>query len=293
MTSNGALLFAHNNHEIDYGLQAVICAKLIKKNLNVPVSIVTDRGTLGWLDKQNLNYKQVFDHIIFQPILKNISNRKRYYDGSLAYKISNFWNFDRSLSYDLSPYDKTLVVDTDLLIVNDRLKSIWDADIDFMINKTHLDLSTDRDNLEFTRVTDQGIDFVWATAFYFKKTVWTKTFFNLCSHIVENYDFYKFAYQINYPVVRNDYVFSIALHMMNGFTNVALPMNLPASIYYSTDKDELIDIKSDKDFLFLVQKKDCLGEYEPVKISNQIIHVMNKYSLGRHADTLLKALQDV
>lgn len=293
MKSNGALLFAHNNQEIDYGLQAVVCAKYIKKNLKVPVSLVTDQGTIDWLEKQNQSFKHVFDQIIIQKKPDAMSNRKRYYDGSLIYKVNNFWNFNRSLAYDLSPYENTLVVDTDLLITNDRLGSIWNTDTDFMINKYHDDLAIDRDKSEFSRIADHSIDFVWATAFYFKKTLWTKTFFDLCSHIIENYDFYKFTYQIYYPVVRNDYVFSIALHMMQGFTNDFRPMNLPATIYYSTDKDELIDVKSDKDFVFLVQKKDCLGEYTPVKISNQIVHIMNKYSLGRYTDNLLKALKDV
>lgn len=292
MSSKGVLLFAHNNQEIDYGLQAIVCAKMIRKNLKVPVSIVTDQGTVDWLDRNYRGHMSVFDRIIIQDKPDQLSNRKRYYDGSLSYKVSNFWNFDRSLAYRLSPYERTLVIDTDLLVVNDRLSSVWDTDTDFMISKTHVDLATDRDTTEFTRVADHSIDFVWATAFYFKKTAWTKTFFDLCSHIIENYDFYKFTYQIYYPVIRNDYVFSIALHMMQGFGNRYSPMNLPVTIYYSTDKDELNDVKSEKDFLFLVQKKDCLGEYTPVKTTNQIVHVMNKYSLGRHANRLLEMLSN-
>lgn len=293
MMSNGVLLFAHNNQEIDYGLQAVICAKFIKKNLGVPVSIVTDQGTIDWLKSENQTYSEVFDQIIVVDKLNNLSNRKRYYDGSLSYKVSNFWNFDRSLAYELSPYDKTLVVDTDLLIVNDRLKSIWDTDEEFMINFSHKDLAADRDAFEFVRIADHSIDFVWATAFYFKKSPWSKTFFDLCSHVIENYEFYKFTYQIYYPVIRNDYVFSIALHMMQGFTNKFRPIDLPATIHYSLDKDELFEVRSDKDFLFLVQKKDCLGEYVPVRTTNQIVHVMNKYSLIRHAEKLLGFLNYV
>ena len=293
MTTKGVLLFAHNNQEIDYGLQAIICAKFVKKNLDVPVSVVTDRGTVDWLESKYPAYRDVFDQIIISIKPNDYSNRKRYYDGSLTYKVNDFWNFDRARAYEISPYDKTLVIDTDLLIVNDRLNSIWDTDEDFMISSCHKDLATDRDNFEFLRIADHGIKFVWATAFYFKKTLWTRTFFKLCSHIIENYEFYKFTYQIYYPVVRNDFVFSIALHMMQGFTNNFSPPDLPATIYYTLDKDELLDVRSDSDFLFLIQKKDCLGEYVPVKTSNQIVHIMNKYSLIRHADTLLKVVQDV
>ena len=292
--SKGVLLFAHNNQEIDYGFQAVLCAKFIKKNLNVPVSIVTDQGTVDWLNSQDIQYKDVFDQIIIHDIKStNQTNLKRYYDGSLSYKLSNFWNFDRILAYDLSPYEHTLVIDTDLLVVNDSLNPIWDTDTDFMINNRHIDLCKERDNFEFIRISDHSISFVWATAFYFKKTLWTKTFFDLCKHIAENYEFYKFTYQIYYPVMRNDYVFSIALHMMQGFTDKYQPMSLPANIYFITDKDELIDVRSSKDFLFLVQKKDCLGEYIPVKTSNQLVHIMNKHSLGRHSKKLLEVISHV
>lgn len=291
--SNGVLLFAHNNQEIDYAFQAVVCASFIKKNLNVPVSLVTDQGTIDWLDKQDPTHRDIFDKIIIHDKPDDRLTPKRYYDGSLTYKLSSFWNYDRVQAYDLTPYDQTLVIDTDVLVVNDRLNSIWETETDFMINSKHIDISKDRDDFEFVRIADHSISFVWATAFYFKKSLWTKTFFELCKHIAENYEFYKFTYQIYYPIVRNDYVFSIALHMMQGFTDVGKPMTLPINIYYITDRDELFDVRSDKDFLFLVQKKDCLGEYVPVKTSNQVVHIMNKHSFGRHAQRLLEVIKNV
>jgi hypothetical protein len=285
--SKGVIMFAHNNQEIDYVLQAIISAKFVKKNLKVPVSLITDTGTKEWLEK---NYdSKIFDQIILTDnLLKIPNNLKRYYDGSITYKNTEFKNGYRTLAFQLSPYEKTLVIDTDLLIVNDKLKHIWDTDVDFMINKKHYDLASDRDIFEFQRVNDHGIDFYWATAFYFKKTEWAKVFFNLCQHIIQNYDFYRFIYRINYPILRNDYVFSIAIHIMAGFTNKNHPMSLPCNIHYTLDRDELYQINSSTDFVFLVQKKDCLGEYTLVKTSENNIHIMNKYSIGRHADKLLE-----
>ena len=63
--SKGVLLFAHNNRQIDYGKSAYIAAKFVKKNLNVPVSLVTDTGTVNWLEKNDrLDLKKTFDKII-------------------------------------------------------------------------------------------------------------------------------------------------------------------------------------------------------------------------------------
>ena len=49
--TNGILIFAHNNREVDYGLLAVISGGLAKKHLKVPVSLVADTGTLAWMEK--------------------------------------------------------------------------------------------------------------------------------------------------------------------------------------------------------------------------------------------------
>lgn len=292
--SKGVLLFAHNNRQIDYGKSAYIAAKFVKKNLNVPVSLVTDTGTVNWLEKNDrLDLKKTFDKIILSDdSASQVSQPRRYYDGSLNYKKAEFKNGLRAWAYELSPYENTLVIDVDLLIVNDYLNPIWDSKSDFMINKVCHDLSTTRDNFEFQRINDLSIDFYWATAFFFRKTGWTKTFFGLCQHIVENYNYYRFVYRIDNPLLRNDYVFSIAVHLMSGFNNTIVPPKLPAEIYYCLDRDELFDIKNDKTFLFLIEKKDHLGEYTLAKTQNQNVHIMNKFSLDRWTDKLLEIVDE-
>ena len=59
------------------------------------------------------------------------------------------------------------------------------------------------------------IKMYWATVFYFKKTAWTEKYFTLLKHIKQNYQYYRFAYSINETKYRNDYAFTIAMHMMN------------------------------------------------------------------------------
>jgi hypothetical protein len=290
MTS-GVLMFAHNNREIDYGMMAYVSARYVEKKLKVPVSLVTDSGTISWLDKKDLTLKTIFDKIILtDDLLQPSVQDKRFYDGSINYKKTLFNNGFRSRAFTFTPYEQTLVIDTDLLIKNDRLKNIWDSNSDFMINSKHIDLAYDRDNTEFQRVSDYTVDFYWATAFYFKKTEWTKTFFNLCQHINENYEYYRFIYQISYPVLRNDFVFSIAIHIMNGFGNKTAPQKLPSEIYYTSDRDELYQVNPDGSLVFLIQKKDSLGQYTLAKTDNQNVHIMNKYSYNRNIKNLLEIL---
>lgn len=290
MTS-GVLMFAHNNREIDYGMMAYVSARYVDKNLKVPISLVTDSGTINWLDKNDPNLKTIFDKIILTDTIPHPERQdKRFYDGSTNYKKTAFNNGFRARAYDLTPYDKTLVIDTDVLIKNDRLSNIWNSNTDFMIDSKHIDLAYDRDNTEFKRVSGYTVDFYWATIFYFKKTEWTITFFNLCQHIAENYEYYRFIYQISYPVLRNDFIFSIAIHIMNGFSNKTRPQSLPADMYYSLDRDELYQVNPDGSLVFLVQKKDMLGQYTLAKTDDQNVHIMNKYSFNRNIEKLLEVL---
>jgi hypothetical protein len=70
---------------------------------------------------------------------------------------------------------------------------------------------------------------------------------------------------------------------MNGFSPGSFAQQLPGSMLYTTDKDVLQQLKDDK-FMFLVEKKDYLGEYTALTTQGQTIHVMNKVSLNRIID---------
>ena len=289
--TNGVLMFAHNNQEIDYGMMAYVSARYVEKYLKVPVSLVTDSGTVNWLDKNNTNFKNTFDKIILtDELTPSHTQLRRFHDGSIDYKKANFNNGFRVKSYDFSPYDKTLVIDTDVLIRNDRLKNVWNSNTDFMIDSKHIDILNTRNSIDFNRVSEYTVDFYWATIFYFEKTEWTRTLFDLCQHICENYEYYRFVYQIPAPLMRNDYVFSIAIHIMNGFNNKSFPQSLPSKLYYTIDSDVLQQVNSTGDLVFLVQKENILGEYTLAKTTNQNVHIMNKFSFNRNIPNLLEAL---
>lgn len=293
MSNDGILIFANNNNHIDYGSIAYISAKFAKKNLEKPVSLVTDEGTRDALLKKFNDVDRVFDQIIIIDRRLAPIQSKRYYDGNLYYKNLKFNNYSRATAYELTPYDRTLVIDCDLLIVNDKLKLVWESQEDFMMSSKHYDLAIDREYFEFTRISDFSIDFYWATAFYFVKNENNKIFFDLCKHIIDNYDYYRFVYRIDNSMMRNDYVFSIAQHIMNGFGNISKPAPLPDNINYILDRDELFDIVDDKTFIFLVSKKNYNGEYTLVKTQSKNVHVMNKWAISRHENKLLEVIGNV
>lgn len=275
--SKGALIFAQNNSEIDYTKLAVFAANRIEKYLNIPVSIVTD--SKEWLLKSQPSAKSLFDKII--PLYADTVQTKKFFDGTLASKVLTWKNLSRSDCYDLSPYDETLVIDSDFLISSDTLSKIWKSKHDFLIYKESFDLAQWRDIKSFSYINQLSIPFYWATAFYFKKSIYTKAFFNIVRHIKENYAYYRVLYNIDSTVFRNDFAFSIAISIMGD----EFAGKLPGKMNYVLDRDILIDLKDDA-MQFLVEKKNYAGEYIATKTQGLDVHVMNKYSLTRLIDSI-------
>ena len=276
--SKGAFLIARNNGHIDYVKQAVFLAKRIKKYLNIPVSVATD--SIGYLE--DTFGTDDFDKIIWLDYTAE-SNKRYFFDGTLSKKSASFKNNNRASVYDLTPYDETLLMDTDYIISNDLLKSCFNSNSDFMIYKKSDDIAKVRDEQEFNTISDTSVDFYWATVVYFRKTETNSIFFNLVRHIEEEWNHYRRVYQIASTLFRNDFAFSIAIHIMNGFQTGDFAQQLPGSMLYTTDKDVLWQMDKDE-MMFLVEKKDYLGEYTAIKTQGQTIHVMNKSSLNRIID---------
>jgi len=274
--SNGAVLIARNNAEVDYVKQAVFCANRIIKFLDIPVSLITDN--LEYVEKNHPDHP--FDKII---IIENDTNYtyKKYNDGNFSRRNLEFKNTSRSDVYDLTPYDNTLLMDTDFIISNSVLKNCFTQSNNFLIYKTGFELSNWRDLSEFNCISDTGIDFYWATVVYFKKSKETEMFFNLLKHIKEQWSHYRRLYNLNTDTFRNDYAFSIAIHIMNGYQQGNFTNPLPGTMFYTTDKDVLLKI-DDTTFKFLIEFKT--GAYFPASITDSNVHVMNKFSLNRIID---------
>jgi hypothetical protein len=276
--TKGVFLFAKNNGQIDYVKQAVFLARRIKKYLNLPVTLGTD--SIAYLEEAYGT--DDFDNVI-KLDWKDTKNQRYFYDGALAKKQAGFKNSNRASVYDLSPYDETLIMDTDFIISNNLLLSAFDSSADFLIYKNSNDIAQVRNEEEFKHISNVSVDFYWATVIFFRKTETNKIFFDLVQHIEQEWNHYRRAYQIMSPLFRNDFAFSIAIHIMNGFRAGDFAQELPGTMFYTTDKDILWKLK-DTEMLFLVEKENYLGEYTSLKTKGLNIHVMNKISLARIID---------
>jgi len=289
--SQGIVLFAHNNTEIDYGSVAIANATMIKHHMGVNnITLITDEGTVRHMN--DTWDKNIIDNT-FENIKvvkrRRVDNNKRYRDTRHTVNLLPFYNINRSTVYTETPYDETLVIDVDYLICNDSLNAVWNHKEDLLINKHSRDLLTGRHDTSFDKVDDFGIDFYWATAFYFRKSQETEIFFNLLEAIKSNYPYFKTMYGITTYNFRNDHAFSIAVHMFNGFAKSGLVKHLPVDfLQHTLDYDELYDVSSKGSLSFLLEKTSEPGKFIPARTDGVNVHVMNKYSIVRQSKKIVE-----
>ena len=276
--SKGVLVFACNNSKIDYVKQAYFLAKRVKQYLGIGTAIATN--SVAFLQSQYPDCNEVFEHII--KIKDNAEfTHKRYYDGSLTQEKLEFNNNSRTSAHDITPYDETLLLDSDMVIGDSKFLNSFDSTQPMLAYKDEVDLAGWRDYSEFKKISDTGPDFYWATCVYFRKDAQVEVFFDLLKHIQKNWHHFKPLYQLPGSTFRNDWLLSIAIHLTPGFVGC-----MPGTLFYATDRDLLWEIQEDEYFV-LVEKENYLGEYTGVKFKGSNLHVMNKFSLNRCIDEQL------
>lgn len=190
----GVLLFAFNSPTVNYVDMAIATAKRINHFLNLPVTLVTDN---------HFESEYKFDQVLLAPA--ETSNTKN----------NQMWiNKGRYRAYDLSPYDETIVLDTDYLVNTDSLLTVFDLYDDFMApNQTRYLLFA---NSEQEQISQTGRNTLWATVIAFRKTNKTKQLFECLEMVQKNYMHYVNLYNMYSTMYRNDYGLTIANNIVNG-----------------------------------------------------------------------------
>ena len=255
--SQGFVIIAHNNNQIDYIRLANICATRIKKFINKPVTLITDT------DSYKTEYK-VFDTVKFVEV--DQTNTRMF-----AGVAQKFYNLTRGDVFYLTPYDETIVIDVDYLVNSDVLDQYFGSNESFMMAPSLYNLH----NVKQAHVFDKPLK--WATTIYFKKDNIAKCIFDQVQLIKENYSFYKKRYGIRTTSFRNDHAFTIAEHIVKGMCSKNV--SLPKINFLHDPLDEIIDIKNDEYI--------CYVGGEIAKFKGVDLHFFNKQTIIDFEEKLL------
>lgn len=288
--TRGIILFAFNNEELDYTKMAICCSLAIKYNMeNNNVTLVTDEGSIRWAEKTHADLiGKAFDNIIISDVpIKQ--QRRQHFDSPWVKFDAEFRNSNRHTAYNLSPYDETLLIDVDYLVMDDKLDMVWGLDADIMANKIMIGLQRSEER-NLVQISKKGIPTWWATVVFFRKSEIAKTVFDVMSFVEREYKFYKMLYDFESNLFRNDYALSVAAHMVGGFMGdgiLPLPVN---EIFFMNQKDTICAVQGPNDITFYSHTKDEDWRNVLVNVKDSV-HIMNKRELVRVSDRLIEVYQ--
>lgn len=249
--SKGVLLFAFNSSTVDYTEIANRSTVIIKKVLGLPVSLVTDYD--GQLS-------DLYDQIIK---VDSKSGNIRFDRHGNTYE----WrNFDRFKVYEFSPYDETLLIDSDYIQFDRSLIKLFDQDFDYRLQynmQTPIEVNHDE-------MGPISLPMVWATSILFRKTEKSRIFFDLVGRIQRNFGYYRALFGIPTGNYRNDFAFSIANIILNGYS-LCPEQSIP---WPMTTIESNIESMTTKNKFLIIKYKDRADI-----ISRQNLHIMDKQYL--------------
>lgn len=169
----GFLTLAQNGKH-DYVKMAYVLAmslKLSQKESNL--SVIVNKGS-----KIPKKYKSLFDKIIYVENIKD------------EWKVQNKWQY-----YQLTPYDETIIVDTDMLFLNDisvwwKILSSFDINFTTQVRNYRNEIITS----DYYRkvFTNNNLPNLYTGLFYFKKTSKVERYFKFLKLVFQNWEeFYK------------------------------------------------------------------------------------------------------
>lgn len=258
--TRGALLFAFNSPKFNYYTMAEHTAKRINHFLNLPVTVVTDSESIP----PNADY--TFDKVILTDPDRN--NKRDW----------GIWiNKGRYQAYQFSPYDETLLLDTDYMINSHKLLKTFDIPTDFCChNKTNFLMHP---NAVQEVLSVYSFTTLWATVVMFRKSKRTEQIFECLKMVQHNFDHYATLHGFVAGTFRNDYALTLALRIANGHTSVkedVIPWDLThvgknTNVYKNTDDE----FNTEYTVMFDNWQRGKIRK-EYLTIKDMDFHVMNK-----------------
>ena len=249
--SRGCLIAAFDNENHIYFEMAVAAADRVAKHLKIPVTIVTDRT-----DGDAHNHNRII-------VEKPGGNWRSINSTDYTWR-----NLIRTQLYDLSPYSRTLIIDSDYFLCTPNLLPHLNCAKDFIMTKQVY--SPVNCKTETFKLGNTQIDMYWATVAIFNKCEEAQSIFEMAKHVQEHYEYYSTIYEFRRVPIRNDFIFSVAIHLMGGygmrdygFNNYPL-VNCDAQIDYEKFEDDKLVYRYVTDKVYANS------------IANVDLHLMNK-----------------
>lgn len=187
--SRGIVALAFNTDITDYVSIAQKTLTLASKTLGLPYHLITESDSEFQNNRYDIDTQQ----------------------------FVQWKNAGRYLAYEHSPFQETLVIDVDYLVLDDSLLKVFELDFDYLFMRDAIGVWQ-----QFPKTMGRNsLPYVWATVFAFRKTARADMFFDMVKRVQKNYAYFCQLFNIEERNYRNDYAFAIADIVLNGHTLLA------------------------------------------------------------------------
>ena len=263
--TTGALMFAFNNEGTDYLRIAAWNAGNIRRHLKIPVAVVTDEPDADF---------SAFDQVI---TVDKQGTDVRYFE-DLDQTVT-WYNANRPDAWDLTPWDRTLLLDADYVIASSYLSRYLSSNIEVMAYKSARDI-TSRDTFNALNTFGRhNIATWWATVIIFQRNNFAQFVFDSMKMIRANWQHYRDVYGINSRTYRNDFAFTIALGIVQGHADYI--HSFPTRMASATPDTELICYQED---CYEIRWRNTNNQKTWLRWNGLDFHAMGKHSLEKIAE---------
>jgi hypothetical protein len=208
---------------MDYVRLAAYCANRVRRHWRLPVTLVTDETEYAF------DVEPHFDTIIKRGRTR-YQTKRLYPDYN---ELLTFFNKDRVMADVISPYDETIVIDTDYLVSTDTIPRLWQGQPLLIARYAH-SLSNQAIPAYLEKLHPTTIPMYWASVICFDKTSpVTQRFFKHWREAIRYYGYYAKLFKYEPELFRNDFAVTVAHHLLTGgvgTTMYDLPFSLPTAM---------------------------------------------------------------
>jgi len=213
LVSKGFVVFAQNTSTVDYIRQAYALALSIRLSQSsvTNISLITN-------DRVPEEYISAFDKIIPIPFV--------YSESSGPYQTENRWKV-----YYATPYDETIVLDTDMLLLED-INGWWNYCKNYNIKFTNrirnFKMEPVVDIVNRQAFISNNLTSPYCALYYFKKSEYSYEFFKILEFVTNNWEWCwtKFAPNSYQNWISMDLAVAITIEIMSAHEEV-LDVNNP------------------------------------------------------------------
>lgn len=286
--SQGFMMFAYNNEQLDYTQLALMAAAAVKKHMpGMPVVLVTNQSSLDWAIKtygSRLMSRHWDDIVLTAPEYEQ--NTRLHHDGAYSSFNAQFTNTNKHDIYNLTPFDETILIDTDYICGSDRLAHLFGGPSEVAMYRDAVNLRCEEPFTTERWLHYAGIRMWWSTVVYWRRSEEAEHFFNVWASVKEHWEYFRFLYKFPGNLYRTDYAASIAAHLCDGWQDGGFIGRIPGAMRYQDQRDDVVEVRGPNSWIMLSNLPEEWKNIV-VRIDDEDVHMMNKRSLIRNYDAIM------